>query len=318
MPRMKKPRASVPPVHLPARAASASAKRSAAPSAASANVVSSAGDALQVGSRRRGRRGRASAPRPAWRSAAPPSPPARAGHSAAASSPAIRFDARLRRVGEDRREPRDILDGEVEQEGAVAERVAEESRDRRIGRARRRASLRAAAAPAASRKPLERGGGSAANRAAPRCAARSGSGGTADAATPARSGWRRGPGLLSVSTSVAAMQLRDRRDEAQAKAGAGLRAAFLQPHEALGHARAVRLRDAGAVVGDARTSPRPRSSLTEIATSGFALPSSAYLMALSTRLASAWLISSRLRVHHHRPARLRACSATPASSASGS
>ena len=46
------------------------------------------------------------------------------------------------------------------------------------------------------------------------------------------------------------MQPRDRRDQAEAEAGARPRPARLQPHEALQHALAVGGGNAGAAVGD--------------------------------------------------------------------
>ena len=279
--------------------------RSAAPraSAASAKSVSERGDRLERRSRRRGRRGRASAPHPAWRAAAPPSPRRASAHSAAASSATIRVDARFRRVGEDRRKPRDVLRGEIEEIGAVAERAAEEGGDV----AGRRGSRRARCQPLAAPPPRE---------AVPCAAAACGDGGSAaicaarapQAARPAAAPGTvqdRGEARLVVAQhEPAAMQLRHRRDEAQAEPRAGLGAALLQPHEALGHARAGRPRRCRRRCRRRGASRRPRPRLTEITTSGFPLPSSAYLIALSTRLASAWLTSSRLRAHHHRPARL--------------
>ena len=82
-----------------------------------------------------------------------------------------------------------------------------------------------------------------------------------------------------------------------------MRAARLQPHEALDGVLAVGLGNAGAMIGDAEQhlialAPRPRSAISRAVTStpsGCAARSGLpYLMAFSTRLASAWLINSRL------------------------
>ena len=56
--------------------------------------------------------------------------------------------------------------------------------------------------------------------------------------------------MIVLKRQFAAMQARHRRGEAQAQPGARLRAALLQPHEALDHMRAVGFRDAGAAIGD--------------------------------------------------------------------
>ena len=117
--------------------------------------------------------------------------------------------------------------------------------------------------------------------------------------------------VVGAASSVAAMQLRDRRDEAQAKARRQASTGFPPAARSARVTRAaVRLGDSGAVVRDPRTSRCP-SVADRDRHLRFARASSAYLTALSTRFASAWLISSRLRVHH-RPARSpRACSFDP-------
>ena len=56
--------------------------------------------------------------------------------------------------------------------------------------------------------------------------------------------------LVVLEPQFAAMQARDRRGEAQAKPGTRLRAALLQPHEALDDAAAVGFRNARSAVGD--------------------------------------------------------------------
>ena len=93
------------------------------------------------------------------------------------------------------------------------------------------------------------------------------------------------------------MQARDRGNEAQAQARAGLRAAFLQAHEALQRALAVFRRDAGSAIGhgdlDGVADARAGDDLDRLRRR-IRCPAAEYLMALSTRLAIAWLTSSRL------------------------
>ena len=133
----------------------------------------------------------------------------------------------------------------------------------------------------------------------------------------------RSPGSIVLEPELAAVQMRHRRREAQPEAGAWLRAALLEPHEAL-DARAR---------GRPRECPgrdRPRVSRMRSPVGGrldhdfglcafgaCAASGAAYLMALSTRLASAWLTSSRLpRTGAAAGASTR--STRPLSSASGS
>ena len=240
-------------VHWPARAASASAKRSAAAERRVGEAGEERGDRFQ--SNRAGEVGEPERQRHILLGAAQrrhrlrrasPTPPLRA------PRPAARRAASGGSV-EDRGEPRDVLRSEVEEIGAVAERVAEEGRQ---SPGRRAAAARAIRARPAAR-PL-RAAVPAPRAACGRCGQRRDAVGAAPqaarpAAAPGTCRMAARPGLLSVSTKLAAMQLRHRGDEAQAQPGAGLGAALLQPHEALGHARAVGLGDAGAVVGDAES-----------------------------------------------------------------
>src|SRR5450755_3554524 len=57
--------------------------------------------------------------------------------------------------------------------------------------------------------------------------------------------------VIVLHDELAAMQARDGGGETQAEPGARLRAALLEPHEALEHPPAIGRRNAGAVVGDA-------------------------------------------------------------------
>ena len=102
------------------------------------------------------------------------------------------------------------------------------------------------------------------------------------------------PGLVVLEPQFAAMQMRHRGGEAQAQPRARLRTALLQPHEALDHPLAVGFGDAGPAVGDAsagwcrrRCRPRPRSRLAARPLQRRVIDGPAYLIALSTRLASA-------------------------------
>ena len=101
----------------------------------------------------------------------------------------------------------------------------------------------------------------------------------------------------------AAMERRDGRRQAEAQAGTRQGAAGIEPHEALHGVLALGLGDAGAVIGDAeqhlialaRASIRIcLASRLTTAPSGLRPAGLPYLIAFSTRLASAWLISSRL------------------------
>lgn len=70
-------------------------------------------------------------------------------------------------------------------------------------------------------------------------------------ATPRRGSvlsWESQAGVIVRELELTAMQPCDRRGEAQARAAAGLRAALLEPHEALDHAAAIGLRNAGAAL----------------------------------------------------------------------
>ena len=100
------------------------------------------------------------------------------------------------------------------------------------------------------------------------------------------------------------MQAGDGGDQAEPQAAAGLRAALLQAHEALQRALAVLRRHARPAVGDGdldRVADARQSEMTmlpRVAPSALAAfaSSTEYLMALSTRLATAWLTSSRLAI----------------------
>ena len=125
----------------------------------------------------------------------------------------------------------------------------------------------------------------------------------------------------------AAMQRRHRRRQAEAEAGTGQRPARLQPHEPLDRMLAVAFGNAGPMIGDAEQhvvalAPRLDQDLpgahggraaSSGCTAGDGLP---YLIAFSTRLASAWLISSRLPCSGAVAALTR--KVMPSSSASGS
>ena len=104
---------------------------------------------------------------------------------------------------------------------------------------------------------------------------------------------------------IAAMQRRHRRCQTQSKAGTGLGAARLQPHESFHRMLAIGFRNSRPVIGDAEqhliaVAPRLDQDLlalpaTASAPSGCAAATGLpYLIAFSTRLASAWLINSRL------------------------
>jgi hypothetical protein len=101
---------------------------------------------------------------------------------------------------------------------------------------------------------------------------------------------------------LAAVQRRDRRGETKAEVRTRLTAARIQPYKPLHHVLAVAFGNSGAVVGDAEQNgvalaPRldqdflGRSDRLRIDRRTTGLP---YLIAFSTRLASAWLINSRL------------------------
>ena len=93
----------------------------------------------------------------------------------------------------------------------------------------------------------------------------------------------------------ATMKLHDRLGKAEAKTGARLRAAFLEPDEALGGAIAVDLvGNARAVVGHAEPHLAARTLDDDADFRAAPVASAEYLIALSTRLDSAWPISSRL------------------------
>ena len=103
---------------------------------------------------------------------------------------------------------------------------------------------------------------------------------------------------------VAMVQARDRRDEAEAEAAAGLRAALLQADEALQHALAILGGMPGPLSATATTIAVAARARVDMAIARPSPPASAlreYLMALSTRLASAWPSSSRLPVSGDRP-----------------
>src|SRR5712664_4003315 len=57
-------------------------------------------------------------------------------------------------------------------------------------------------------------------------------------------------GLVVLELELAAMQVGDRRDQAQPEPGTRLRPALFEPHESLNHAAAIGRRDARAGVGD--------------------------------------------------------------------
>ena len=113
-------------------------------------------------------------------------------------------------------------------------------------------------------------------------------------------------GLCVAEREFAAMQRRHRRCETQSKTGAGLGAARLQPHESLHRMLAIGFRDSRTVIGHAEqhlaaVGPRFDQDLlvagatTASAPSGCAAATGLpYLIAFSTRFASAWLINSRL------------------------
>ena len=117
----------------------------------------------------------------------------------------------------------------------------------------------------------------------------------------------------------AMVQARDRRDKAQSEAASRLRAALLEPDEALQHPLAVRLGMPGPLsatrrmhrVAVARRRNRDRAAAWR------ARQPSPYLMALSTRLASAWPSSSRLPLNVTGSG-ASTTSSTPFSSATGS
>ena len=102
------------------------------------------------------------------------------------------------------------------------------------------------------------------------------------------------------------MQRRHRRRQAQSETGAGLGAAGLQPHKSFHRMLAIGFRNSRPVIGDAEqhliaVAPRLDQDLlaarpaTASAPSGCAAATGLpYLIAFSTRLASAWLINSRL------------------------
>ena len=105
-------------------------------------------------------------------------------------------------------------------------------------------------------------------------------------------------GIAGGKLEAAAVEFHHRLGEAQAEARARLRAALLQPHEALGGALAVGLvGNARTVVGDRRPDLAVRPRQRRPGRVGLLAPHPAeYLMALSTMLDSAWPISSRLPV----------------------
>ena len=114
-------------------------------------------------------------------------------------------------------------------------------------------------------------------------------------------------GIGGGKVEAAAVELHDRLGEAQAEARTRLRAALLEPHEALGGALAVGfVGNAGAIVGDRQRGSRRAFATARPARAACLRPRPAeYLMALSTMLDSAWPISSRLPVTTKRARRRR-------------
>ena len=107
-----------------------------------------------------------------------------------------------------------------------------------------------------------------------------------------------------IEPEVTAMKRRDRRSQAQPKTGTGLGSACFQPNKSFHRMLAIGRRNSRPMVGDAEQHPIALApGLDQISLRRFE-PAGAerlrgraglpYLIAFSTRFASAWLISSRL------------------------
>ncbi len=91
------------------------------------------------------------------------------------------------------------------------------------------------------------------------------------------------------------MQPGDGGHETEAEAGAGRIAARLQPHEAIDHPLPVGVGDARPLSATVSATPSTRS----VTATKTRPPAGVYLMALSTRLASAWDTSDAIGLDSH-------------------